>query len=137
MHYKITFRSPNNTAFSAEQAAEQNGTAKPRDTELQTRLDKSRTYYFDYAFSSRTKNKWLIPVNVYDDGQFTYIRFANLDRFPSGDFPAVFGREREGGEDFLVNTTVENNVLIVHGTYPFLVLRHGRNVVGLRRNKHK
>lgn len=137
VHYKITFSYPNNTAFSAQQAAEQNGAAKPRDSELETRLDKSRIYYFDYSYSTRTKNKWLIPVNVYDDGQFTYIRLANLNRFPSGDFPAVFAREREGGEDSLVNTTVENNVLIVHGTYPFLVLRHGNNVVGLRRNKHK
>ncbi|MCF5920022.1 TrbG/VirB9 family P-type conjugative transfer protein, partial [Xanthomonas perforans] len=33
--------------------------------------------------------------------------------------------------------TVEGNTLIVHGTYPFLVVRHGDNVVGLRRNKQK
>jgi len=26
---------------------------------------------------------------------------------------------------------------VVHGTYPFLVIRHGNNVVGLRRNTKK
>ena len=77
----------------------------------------------------------MIPTNVYDDGQFTYVKMSDLKAFPTGNFPAVFGREREGGEDFVVNTTVENNTLIVHGTYPFLVIRHGKNVVGLRRNK--
>lgn len=137
VHYKISFSYPNNAAFSAEQLAEAEGAPKPRSSEIDVALDKTRAYYFDYSYSTRTKNKWLVPVNVYDDGQFTYIRLANINRFPSGDFPAVFGREREGGEDFLVNTTVENNILVVHGSYPFLVIRHGKNVVGLRRNKQK
>ena len=138
VHYKIAFSYPNNTTFSAAQElALKGGAPKPRTSEIETSLDKERAYYFDYSFSTRTKNKWLVPINVYDDGQFTYIKFANMNRFPSGDFPAVFGREREGGEDFLVNTTVEDNTLVVHGTYPFLVVRHGKNVVGLRRNKHK
>jgi type IV secretion system protein VirB9 len=137
VHYKISFTYPNNEAFSAEQLAEAEGAPKPRASEIDVTLDKTRPYYFDYSYSTRTKNKWLVPVNVYDDGQFTYIRLANVNRFPSGDFPAVFGREREGGEDFLVNTTVVNNILVVHGSYPFLVIRHGKNVVGLRRNKQK
>ena len=137
VHYKIAFSYPNNTVFSAAAAAEAKGGPKPRQSEIDTELDKTRAYYLDYSYSTRTKNKWLVPVNVYDDGQFTYIRFNNINRFPTGDFPAVFGREREGGEDFLVNTTVEDNTLVVHGTYPFLVVRHGKNVVGLRRNKQK
>lgn len=135
VHYKITFSYPNNTAFAPEANAKDG--AKPRDSEIETTIDKTRAYYFDYAFSTRTKNKWLIPVNVYDDGQFTYVKMTNINRFPTGDFPAVYGRERANGEDFLVNTTVENNTIVVHGTYPFLVIRHGKNVVGLRRNKKK
>jgi type IV secretion system protein VirB9 len=46
-------------------------------------------------------------------------------------------RETEHGEDSLVNTTVEGNTIVVHGTYPYLVVRHGDNVVGLRRNAPK
>jgi type IV secretion system protein VirB9 len=78
-----------------------------------------------------------VPVNVYDDGRFTYIRMSDLKQFPTGDFPAVFMREQEKGEDSLVNTTVEGNTIIVHGTYPYLVIRHGNDVVGLRRNTTK
>jgi len=37
----------------------------------------------------------------------------------------------------LVNTTVEGNTIVVHGTYAYLVIRHGNNVVGLRRNTQK
>jgi type IV secretion system protein VirB9 len=128
VQYKITFAYPNDIKFASE--AEEKSTPQ-----LSTKLDKDRLYNFDYDYSTRTKQAWLIPTNVYDDGQFTYVKMSDLKAFPTGNFPAVFGREREGGEDFVVNTTVENNTLIVHGTYPFLVIRHGKNVVGLRRNK--
>lgn len=125
VQYKIRFTYPNETEFVAEPA---------RAPELSTELDKGRRYNFEYDYSTRTRQAWLIPTNVYDDGQFTYVRMSDLKQFPSGSFPAIFGREREGSEDFVVNTTVENNTLVVHGTYPFLVIRHGKNVVGLRRN---
>lgn len=135
VHYKVTFSYPNEIQFSP-QASEEKGETR-QETEINTTIAKDRAYNFDYAFSTRTKNQWLLPVNVYDDGQFTYVRLTDLTRFPTGNFPVIFGRERESGEDFVVNTTVENNTIVVHGIYPFLVLRHGKNVVGLRRNKQK
>jgi type IV secretion system protein VirB9 len=46
-------------------------------------------------------------------------------------------REQEKSEDSLVNTTVEGNTIVVHGTYNYLVIRHGNDVVGLRRNTRK
>lgn len=132
VQYKIKFVYPNGTEFS--QAKESTEAAT---TELNTTLDKNRLYNFDYQFSSRKKQSWLVPTNVYDDGQFTYIKINSLKDLPTGNFPAVFGREREGSEDFVVNTTVEGNTIIVHGTYPYLIIRHGNNVVGLRRKKQK
>lgn len=135
VHYKVSFVYPNATAAAAEDEEEEFD-SRPK-SEIDTTIAKDRFYNFDYAFSTRTKNKWLIPINVYDDGQFTYIRLTDASRFPTGNFPAVFGREKEGSEDFVVNTTVEGNTIVVHGIYPFLVVRHGKNVVGLRRNKQK
>lgn len=125
VQYKITFRYPNNTAFVAQ------ADTLPKSS---TVLDKRRSYNFSYDYSARNSEAWLIPGNVYDDGRFTYLRMGDLESMPTGNFPAIFGREHEHGEDFVVNTTVENNTIIVHGTYPYLVVRHGRNVVGLRRN---
>jgi type IV secretion system protein VirB9 len=128
VQYKITFKYPNNTDFVAE-----------ADTtpQLSTALDKDRRYNFDYDYSARKRQAWLIPTTVYDDGQFTYVTMSDLKNIPTGNFPAIFAREREGGDDFVVNTTIENNTIILHGTYRYLVIRHGKNVVGLRRNKPK
>lgn len=128
VQYKISFRYPNATEFRQPEA---------NRAQLSTALEKGRRYYFDYDYATKSGQVWLIPVNVYDDGQFTYIRMSDSTVFPSGNFPSVFGRQREDGDDFVVNTTVENNTVIVHGTYPYLVIRHGKNVVGLRRNPPK
>ncbi len=132
VQYKIAFAYPADTSFAHQkkkqlQAAAQDTTLRP-----------DRSYNFDYDYATRSKAApWLIPANVYDDGRFTYIRMSDLKAFPTGDFPAVYMREQERGEDSLVNTTVEDNTIIVHGTYNYLVIRHGNDVVGLRRNTKK
>ena len=128
VQYKITFAYPNDIEFarrSAKAAPAQHQAGQGQALQLQLRL----------LHAQGQETGWLIPTNVYDDGQFTYVKMSDLKAFPTGNFPAIFGREREGSEDFVVNTTVESNTLIVHGTYPYLVIRHGKNAVGLRRNK--
>lgn len=132
VQYKITFSYPSDTSFLAE-------TKKVKDTpELDTALVKGRDYNFDYDFSKTRKTApWLVPTTVYDDGRFTYITMPDLKQFPTGNFPTVYMREKEHGEDSVVNTTVEGNTIVVHGTYPYLVIRHDNNVVGLRRNTKK
>ena len=132
VQYKIKFVYPSETEFDASK--KEDDAPHP---ELSTQLDKSRQYNFDYLYATKTKQRWLIPINVYDDGRFTYVRMSDLKSIPTGNFPAIFAREREGSEDFVVNTTVEGNTIIVHGTYPYLVIRHGNNVVGLRRKIRK
>jgi type IV secretion system protein VirB9 len=130
VHYKIKFKYPGDAVFSKQ---------LNEVPQLSVELEKDRNYNFSYDYTaSRTlkkKRNWLVPIGVYDDGQFTYIRMSGLKDIPTGNFPAVFGRERQGSEDFVVNTTVENNTIIVHGVYPFLTIRHGNNTVGLRRSK--
>lgn len=128
VQYKITFAYPNDTKFVAEAEAV---------PELSTRLDPNRIYNFDYEYSTRSKSSWLIPSAIYDDGQFTYIKLSAMKGIPTGNFPTVHGRERRRSDDFVVNTTVENDTLVVHGIYPYLVLRHGDNVIGIRRSKGK
>ncbi|UPG92318.1 TrbG/VirB9 family P-type conjugative transfer protein [Luteibacter aegosomaticola] len=132
VQYKITFSYPSDTSFMSE-------SKKVKDTpELDTTLVKGRDYNFDYDFSKTRKTApWLVPTTVYDDGRFTYITMPDLKQFPTGNFPTVYMREKEHGEDSVVNTTVEGNTIVVHGTYPYLVIRHDSNVVGLRRNTKK
>lgn len=125
VQYKVSFQYPPDPA-------------KVEDTRnasaLSTAIEKDRQYNYGYSYSTRSKAPWLVPVTVYDDGRFTYIQMSDMNQFPTGNFPTVYGREKPRGEDFLVNTTVEKNMIVVHGTYRYLVIRHGENVIGLRRN---
>jgi type IV secretion system protein VirB9 len=133
VQYKIKFVYPNSTEFAATAAV-----VEEEVGELSTQLDPERGYNFDYEFSApRKAPKWLVPTTVYDDGRFTYVRMTGVTDLPTGNFPAIFGREREHSDDFVVNTTVEGNTIVVHGIYPHLVIRHGKNVVGLRRRQQK
>lgn len=132
VEYKITFNYPADASFAKELHKD------AKVSSLNTSLVPDRSYNFNYDYATRSKAApWLVPVNVYDDGHFTYIKMSDLKQFPTGDFPAVFMREQQNSEDSLVNTTVEGNTIIVHGTYPYLVIRHGNDVVGLRRNTQK
>lgn len=129
VQYKIAFDYPADTSFAAEKKDASEGSA------LDTALISGRDYnfHYDYAASKKTA-EWLIPSVVYDDGHFTYIKLRDSARYPTGDFPAVFMRQTERGPDAVVNTTVKGDTIVVHGTYPYLVIRQGHNVVGLRRN---
>jgi type IV secretion system protein VirB9 len=132
VQYKITFTYPADTSFAHQKKKQLQATAQ------NSALLPDRSYNFNYDYATRSKAApWLVPANVYDDGRFTYIRMSDLNAFPTGDFPAVYMREQEEGEDSLVNTTVEGNTIVVHGTYSYLVIRHGNDVVGLRRNTRK
>jgi type IV secretion system protein VirB9 len=132
VQYKVVFTYPADTSFKTE------AKKVSQTPELNTDIAKDREYNFDYDYAMKRKVPvWLEPVNVYDDGRFTYIKMPDMKQFPTGNFPTVYMREKEHGEDSVVNTTVEGNTIVVHGTYPYLVIRHGDNVVGLRRNTKK
>src|SRR3546814_17874002 len=100
VQYKVTFRYPNSTEFVAE-----------ADTapELDTALASDRVYNFDYDYSERRKSAWLVPVNVYDDGQFTYIRMSHLKTITPDNFPAGFAHAHVGDDDSVCKHAVQNN----------------------------
>ena len=126
VQYRILFAYPAETRFTTPLVV-------APAPQLQDRLDPHRRYNFNYDVATTTHERWLVPDAVYDDGRFTYIRLQDVDGMPTSNFPAVFARDQLDGQDFVVNTTVEADTLVVHGTYSYLVLRHGDSVVGLRR----
>ncbi|SDQ36389.1 type IV secretion system protein VirB9 [Pseudoxanthomonas sp. CF385] len=130
VQYRIKFAYPGDTSF-----AEHANKPKEAMAELNTGIEPGRAYHFNYEYAQRKRGPaWLVPMTVYDDRRFTYIRMGDRTRFPSGNFPVVFARESQGGDEFVVNSTVQDDTIVVHGTYPYLVIRHGDNVVGLRRS---
>jgi len=131
VQYHIRFTYPADAAFANPII----GNKTEPEPELNTTLLKDRTYNFNYDYATKnTSFPWLIPINVWDDGRFTYIRMPDLKAFPTGNFPAVYMREAERSQDSLVNTSVQGNTIIAHGTYNYLIVRHGDKVVALRRN---
>lgn len=129
VQYKVRFTYPADTLFAAEAKGEEEPAA-----ELNTAVVPGRDYYFGYDYTYKKRRPtWLVPTSVYDDRRFTYIRMGDRTRFPSGNFPAVFARDSKSGDEFIVNSTVEGDTIVVHGTYAYLVVRHGDNAIGLRR----
>lgn len=128
VHYRVRFRYPQGDAVT-------DAFEKPREPRDQVAPHAGgRPYNFDYSFATRSGAPWMVPASVYDDGRFTYIEMAHMRQFPTGNFPAVYARETRRGEDFVVNSSIDKNTIVVHGTYNYLVIRHGKNIVGLRRN---
>ena len=123
VNYQVKFRYPDSTDFSLRASTLAGYSLK---------YDSSKTYNTNYDVAVSDTSRWLVPLKVYDDGRFTYVHL-NKGKF-TGDFPTIYGRKSEKGTEFVLNSNVEGSVVIVHGTYPFLVLRHGNDVVGLKRN---
>lgn len=67
----------------------------------------------------------ILPIEAFDDGRFTYVKFKK-----NSDMPVV-SKIGGDGQETLVNTHIQNNYLVIHGIYKTLVLRAGRAVVGL------
>ena len=125
INYKVKFRYPEGTEFNTPEIS---------DSGFSLDYNANKKYNTSYDVAAPDSANWLVPLRVYDDGKFTYVHLKQSDEIPSGNFPTIYGRKERNGEEFVVNTTVEGNIIVVHGTYPVLVLRHGETVVGLRRN---
>ncbi|MGL4767993.1 MAG: TrbG/VirB9 family P-type conjugative transfer protein [Formosimonas sp.] len=124
-NYKVAFTYPEGTEFSAPDNS---------DSGFSINYDSNKKYHISYDVAAERGEDWLVPLRVYDDGKFTYVHMKSNEGLPTGTFPTVYGRKESSGEEFLVNTSVEGNVIVVHGVYSIMVLRHGDNVIGLRRN---
>ena len=124
--YKVRFVYPSEAPDRTSSMAATNTVLSPSAAAL----DSQGNYHLNYDYSTVRSDSTIVPTRVYDNQQFTYIHLP-----PLANFPAVFGRNERAGEEFLVNTKSEKNVLVVLGVYPFLVMRLGSDVVGLRRNK--
>ena len=65
------------------------------------------------------------PIEAFDDGTFTYIKFAR-----GKDMPNVF-RLMETGEEAIINSTVQDDYLILEGVYKTMMIRANNAVIGL------
>ncbi len=78
-----------------------------------------------YAIAEGRASEDIVPTLVFDDGRFTYLRFPG-----NREVPAVFHVLGDGSEA-LVNTRMEDDLLVVDRVSRRLVLRAGQAVVGV------
>lgn len=78
-----------------------------------------------YAIAEGKGSEDIVPAMVFDDGRFTYFRFPG-----NREVPAVFHVLGDGSET-LVNSRMEDDLLVVDRVSQRLMLRAGSAVVGV------
>lgn len=78
-----------------------------------------------YSIAEGASSQDIVPTLVFDDGRFTYLRFPG-----NREVPAIFHVLGDGSET-LVNTRMEDEMLVVDRVSRWLMLRAGTAVVGL------
>ncbi|MBU0456000.1 MAG: TrbG/VirB9 family P-type conjugative transfer protein [Pseudomonadota bacterium] len=87
-----------------------------------------KAYNWDYSFSG---SKSIMPLHVFDDGQFTYMELQSHQVVP-----AVFVVEDASGKESVVNFREKNHCLIIQRLAPQFTLRNGNSaVVSIFNNK--
>jgi type IV secretion system protein VirB9 len=79
----------------------------------------------NYSIAEGKGSADIVPTLVFDDGRFTYLRFPG-----NRDVPAVF-HVLDDGRETLVNTRMEDDLLVVDRVSRRLTLRSGSAMVGV------
>ncbi|WPX97090.1 Type IV secretion system protein VirB9 [Candidatus Bandiella woodruffii] len=85
-------------------------------------LTKPEIYNFNYKISGNAKN--IEPVQIFDDGRFTYFKFRELNT----EIPAIFLVHSDGTEG-IINYRVEKGYIVVERVAQKYTLRHGNDVI--------
>jgi len=80
-----------------------------------------KAYHWDYSFHG---SRSIMPLHVFDDGQFTY-----LELHRGQDVPAIFAVNNTGGREAVVNYRRVDNTLVIQQIAPQFTLRDGKDTV--------
>ncbi len=76
-------------------------------------------YNFNYTISG---SRVIAPITIFDDGEFTYLEFKNIN----ADVPAIFMVD-EDGEESLINYRKKGNFIIIERVTGQYTLRDGKH----------
>jgi len=121
--YRVVFRYPEDEMAKAKETATKQAAEAKLDRKPEPRN-------WSYSMQIGDESEGIAPTMAYDDGRFTYLKFPN-----NRDFPAVFIVAADKSES-LVNSHVDNDVLVIHRVAHELVLRLGNAVVGVYNDQY-
>lgn len=95
---------------------------------LSTRVEETTVDPAKLNFAWETKGKQhILPARIYDDGRATYLSWN-----PGQPLPAIQVRS-ESGEEGPVNFAARDDVIVIDGVPPLIVLRAGKDMATLER----
>lgn len=97
----------------------------PQEVVAERLMAKAAVRNTAYSIAEGKGSADIVPTLVFDDGRFTYFRFPG-----NREVPAVFHVLGDGSET-LVNTRMEDDLLVVDRVSRRLMLRAGQAVVGV------
>lgn len=125
--YRLTFTYNKETAKLKQAQKKQEEIQRvlnEKDPECYQLYPHGGNWNYTENFGKTENSKMIAPVEVHDNGRFTYFKFRN-----NQDFPAIYRVTSDG--EAMVNSHIENGVLVVHGVYQEYRIRAGKDVVGV------
>lgn len=116
--YQIGFSYPDTIAKNRREAYEKKALERSFNQSV-------KGYNLAYTMSGHTA---IAPVNAWDNGRFTYLKFA-----PNTDLPTVYMINNDGKETIPVRNIVGtyNNIIKLHNTASKWILRSGKRVLAV------
>lgn len=116
--YQIAFSYPDTIAKNRREAYQKKALEKGFNQSV-------KGYNLAYTMSGHTD---IAPVNAWDNGLFTYLKFA-----PNTDLPTVYMVDNDDKETIPVRNTVGtyNNIIKLHNTSRKWILRSGKRVLAV------
>lgn len=118
--YSSSVINPRNAAYAVRFIYPEEEKAKMLKEQAATlNLSKDPSAYnWQYSFSG---SRDILPLHVFDDGQFTYMELR-----PGQPVPAVFAVDNWVGAESVVNYRKQGNYLVIERTAPQFTLRAGK-----------
>ena len=85
-------------------------------------LSRPELYNFNYKISGKKSD--IEPLQIFDDGEFTYFKFRNIN----AEIPAIFLVDSENREG-IINYRVAGGYIVVERVAAKFTLRHGKNTI--------
>lgn len=87
---------------------------------------------FNYSMEIVKEDENFRPLEVFDNGTFTYMKFDK-----NVDVPAIYKSTPGSENEWLINSHKENGYIVLHGVSPLWNLRIGDSLIGVFNDSYK
>jgi len=111
---------------------EKKGDSDSAGTEQDSPPMNSGIQNFNYSMEIVKEDENFRPLEVFDNGTFTYMKFDK-----NVDVPAIYKSTPGSENEWLINSHKENGYIVLHGVSPLWNLRIGDSLIGVFNDSYK